>query len=100
MTLDRRPAPNRPVYQVFFSAYHFNLARHVAGLSPLPPGNLVELQAALKRVLQAGLANLPENGYDEESLDVDRPGSPAEAIIVLEYDDPRAVDFRNSLRTW
>lgn len=28
------------------------------------------------------------------------PGSPGERIIQLERDDPRAVDFRNSLRTW
>ncbi len=29
-----------------------------------------------------------------------RPGSPDEAITQLERDDPRAIDFRNSLRTW
>lgn len=50
--------------------------------------------------VSAGLANLPEDGYDEESLDYERPGSPAESIIQLEPDDPRAIDFRNSLRTY
>lgn len=38
---------------------------------------------------------------DEDTLDnTDRPGSPLEDIIQLERDDPRAVDFRDSLRTW
>ncbi|KAI0940003.1 hypothetical protein AcV5_001226 [Taiwanofungus camphoratus] len=82
------------------SVYHYNLARFIAGPHSLPPSNLIELQAAFKRVLQAGLANLPEEGFDEESLDVDRPGSPDETITTLQYDDPRAVDFRNYLRTW
>ncbi|KAI0938058.1 hypothetical protein AcV7_003357 [Taiwanofungus camphoratus] len=86
--------------EVFFSVYHYNLARFIAGPHSLPPSNLIELQAAFKRVLQAGLANLPEEGFDEESLDVDRPGSPDETITTLQYDDPRAVDFRNYLRTW
>lgn len=61
-------------------------------------GNLTELQAAFRRVLQSGLADLPEYGYDEE--DVGRPGSPEEDIIALERNDPRAADFRNYLRTW
>jgi hypothetical protein len=33
-------------------------------------------------------------------LDDDRPGSPAEEIEKLQFDDPRATDFRNYLRTW
>lgn len=46
------------------------------------------------------MAQLPEDGGDEESLLNERPGSPEEDIIQLENDDPRAIDFRNSLRTW
>ncbi|KAI0081737.1 hypothetical protein K474DRAFT_1612892 [Panus rudis PR-1116 ss-1] len=84
--------------EVLFSVYHYNLARFISGPSPNGPGNLAELQAAFKRVLQAGLSFLPEDGPDEE--EGDRPGSPAEEITTLEYSDPRAVDFRNYLRTW
>jgi hypothetical protein len=83
--------------QVFFSVYHCHLAHHISGPSPYGPGELLEIQAAYRRLLKAGLSGLPENGDDEES---DRPGSPEETIIQLERDDPRAVDFRNSLRTW
>ncbi|KAI0638154.1 hypothetical protein C8Q77DRAFT_414283 [Trametes polyzona] len=86
--------------EVFFSVYHYNLTSFISGPSPTGPGNLHELQAVFKRVLQAGLASLPEEGFDEETLDVDRPGSPAETLTVLDYNDPRAVDFRNYLRTW
>lgn len=78
--------------------YHYHLARFIAGPSPNGHGNLIELQAALKRVLQAGLAFLPVDGPDEE--EGNRPGSPAEAITQLERDDPRAIDFRNNVRTW
>jgi len=75
------------------------LARFISTVAN-SPGNIIELQSAFKRVLQAGLANLPEDGFDEESLDVDRPGSPAETIELLHPSDPRAVDFRTNLRTW
>ncbi|KZT12486.1 uncharacterized protein LAESUDRAFT_668166 [Laetiporus sulphureus 93-53] len=86
--------------EVFFSVYHYNLTSFITGPHSLPPNKLSELQKAFTRVLQSGLADLPEDGFDEESLDVDRPGSPAEEIITLQYDDPRAADFRNNLRTW
>lgn len=52
------------------------------------------------RLLKAGLADLPEDGGDEESLFVSRPGSPEESIVQLEKHDPRAIEFRNSLRNW
>ena len=83
---------------MFFSVYHYHLARCIRGPPPDGPTNLNELQAVFRRVLQSGLADLPEYGYDEE--DVGRPGSPEEDIITLERNDPRAVDFRNYLRTW
>jgi len=86
--------------EVFFSVYHYNLATFISGPHSLPPNKLSELQKAFTRVLQSGLADLPEEGFDEETLDAERPGSPAEDIITLQYDDPRAVDFRNYLRTW
>jgi hypothetical protein len=61
---------------------------------------MVELQTAFMRVLKAGLASLPEDGFDEETLATERPGSPAETIEQLEHDDPRAVEFRDVLRNW
>lgn len=79
--------------------HHYNLSRFIASSSPNGSGNLAELQAAFRRVLKAGLAPLsPDDGSDEEVGN--RPGSPAEDIIAMEFNDPRAVDFRNYLRTW
>ena len=86
---------------MFFSVYHYNLEIFVSGPSPIQPGNIVDLQAAFRRVLKAGLTSLPEDGpYDDKTLDFDRPGSPAEFITALTFDDPRAVDFRSYMRTW
>ncbi|KAJ8519372.1 hypothetical protein ONZ45_g3679 [Pleurotus djamor] len=86
--------------EVFFSVYHFHLSKQVAAQKPHPAGNLEELRAAYVRVVKSGLFSFPEDGFDEESLNVDRPGSPAEHIVQLEHDDPRAEDFRRVLRTW
>nr|VWO95213.1 Cellulose-growth-specific protein [Ganoderma boninense] len=86
--------------EVFFSVYHYNLASFISRPSPNGSGDLHELRRAFHRVLQAGLASLPEEGYDEETLDVDRPGSPEETVTNLDFEDPRAIDFRNYLRTW
>jgi len=83
--------------QVLFSIYHYYLALRISGASPSGSGELTEIEAAFKRMLKTGLANLPEDGGDEES---ERPGSPGEDIIQLQRDDPRAIDFRNTLRTW
>lgn len=66
----------------------------------MPGGNVEDLQIAQERLLKAGLANLSEDDYDEENLHDERPGSPAETIEQLKFDDPRAVDFRNYLRIW
>ncbi|KDQ56378.1 hypothetical protein JAAARDRAFT_36545 [Jaapia argillacea MUCL 33604] len=86
--------------EVFFSIHQLQLARFVSTTPPKPPGNLLEIQAAFSRILQCGLASLPEDGFDEETLDDERPGSPAEHLTQLEPSDPRAIDFRNSLRAW
>ncbi|KAI0034072.1 hypothetical protein K488DRAFT_77450 [Vararia minispora EC-137] len=88
------------VAEVFFSVHYASCSRLVSGPCLIPSGDMRELQVTFTRVLKAGLANLPEEGYDEETLPVTRPGSPAEDIVQLEKDDPRAIDFRNSLRTW
>lgn len=74
--------------------------RRVAGPSSISPRHPDELQVAFTRMLKTGLANLPEDGGDIETLDTVRPGSPAEAVEQLARHDPRAIDFRNSVRTW
>ncbi|KAG9317401.1 hypothetical protein JVU11DRAFT_1600 [Chiua virens] len=83
--------------EALFSVYHLSLVRSVSGLPNNPPRNLVELQAGFLRVLRTGLADL---SIDEESLNVDRPGSPAEQLVQLQPDDPRAIDFRECMRAW
>ncbi|KAK7060561.1 hypothetical protein VNI00_001327 [Paramarasmius palmivorus] len=88
------------IFEVAFSVYHYNLVRQVAKPCIHPAGKLSDLQVAFSRVLKSGLADLPEDGFDEETTDEPRPGSPAEEIVQLEPDDPRAIDFRNALRTW
>jgi len=81
--------------------YYYNLAKLISGPSPIQPANILDLQTAFRRVLQSGLASLPEDGpYDDETLDFDHPGSPAEFTTALTFDDPRAVDFRSYFRTW
>ena len=74
--------------------------RRVAGPSLIGPRHADELRVAFTRMLKTGLANLPEDEGDIETLDTVRPGSPAEAIEQLARHDPRAIDFRNSIRTW
>lgn len=92
--------PARSVHhspQVFFSIHHYNLVRSVSGPPKKGPGNLSDLQAGFERVLRTGLANLT---VDEETLDVFRPGSPAEQLAQLKPDDPRAIEFRECMRAW
>jgi hypothetical protein len=86
--------------EVGFSIHYLCLVWRVSGPSPHGPGDAAEIRTAFIRLLKTGLANLPEDGGDQESLVVERPGSPEEAIIQLERHDPRAIDFRHSLRTW
>ncbi|PPQ94006.1 hypothetical protein CVT25_009854 [Psilocybe cyanescens] len=86
--------------EAIFSLYHYHLARCVSGPSPYGPGDPDEIQVAYIRLLKAGLAGLPEDGGDIETLLIKRPGSPAETITQLERHDPRAIDFRHCLRTW
>jgi hypothetical protein len=45
-----------------------------------------------------GMAQLPLEGPDEESDEHIRPSSLEESFVQLEYNDPRAMDFRFSLR--
>ncbi|KAJ6598984.1 hypothetical protein DFH09DRAFT_1021686 [Mycena vulgaris] len=88
------------ICEVFFSVYHYHLVTLASAPWKHGPGDIAQLQIAFTRVLKTGLADLPEDGYDEESLDVDRPASPMESITQLELHDPRSIDFRNVIRTW
>ncbi|KAH0839869.1 hypothetical protein J3R83DRAFT_820 [Lanmaoa asiatica] len=83
--------------EVFFSVYHYNLVRSISGLPPTGTRNLAELQASFERVLKTGLADLT---VDEESLDTERPSSPAEHLVQLQPHDPRAIEFRECMRAW
>ncbi|KAF9446937.1 hypothetical protein P691DRAFT_761187 [Macrolepiota fuliginosa MF-IS2] len=86
--------------EVFFSVYHVQLARQISPPTTIGPGDALEIKTAYARLLKTGLASLPEDGGDEESLLISRPGSPEESLVQLERSDPRAIDFRNSLRNW
>ncbi|KIJ56873.1 hypothetical protein M422DRAFT_23007 [Sphaerobolus stellatus SS14] len=102
--------------EVVFSVYHTLLARRVTAAPSPPPPDLPILQAALTRVLQAGMAGLHDHkaptlepiegiSQDEEQDakergSVPRMMSPLEPVIQLEFDDPRAKDFRDYMRTW
>ncbi|KAG9081089.1 hypothetical protein FRC07_014647, partial [Ceratobasidium sp. 392] len=70
--------------------------------SVLPQYDLLYLRNLFTRILQTGLAPAyPDTDDDiEDEAAGDRPGSPAEAIDRLEWDDARAIDFRQRLRTW
>lgn len=99
-----RPVPSDPYMkhstsssQVFFSVYHYNLVLSISGPPRSGERNLAELQAGFQRVLKTGLADL---AVGEESLGVDRPGSPAEQLTQLQPDDPRAIEFREYMRAW
>lgn len=85
---------------MLFSVYHYVLYKFVDGPCPIPPGNPEELILAFKRIAQSGLTGLPNDGNDEETLDVSRPGSPAENIEKISRTDPRAIDFQNQFRNW
>ncbi|CAK5275613.1 unnamed protein product [Mycena citricolor] len=79
--------------QVLFSIYHYYLYCFISAPWKHGSGNISQLQIAFERVLKAGLASV-------DGGSIRRPGSPAEPITQLESDDPRAIDFRDSLRTW
>lgn len=91
------------IIETIFFVYHTAVARKLRRKpSVLPQYDLHHLRNLFTRILQTGLAPLyPDNDDDvEDEAAGDRPGSPAESIDRLEWDDPRAVDFRHRLRTW
>lgn len=89
--------------QVIFSIYYCYLARRVSGSAPFATGAPKDIQIAYSRLLKAGLRGnrLPSEGGDLETLALDdRPESLAETIAQLDRHDPRAIEFRHSLRNW
>ncbi|KZS98053.1 hypothetical protein SISNIDRAFT_436884 [Sistotremastrum niveocremeum HHB9708] len=86
--------------EVAFSIYHLYLHRVVDGPSPVIMSDFMTLQAAFHRILQTGLAHLSESDDPLHPEHGHRPTSPAETLVQLDKDDPRAVDFRDRLRTW
>ncbi|KDQ53188.1 hypothetical protein JAAARDRAFT_183518 [Jaapia argillacea MUCL 33604] len=89
--------------EIIFSLYHSRLARRVSEVVPNPRTQLVELQSTFSRVLQTGLVSLPDDGYDHLTLTHPSQGSTQRIelhTMKLNFEDPRAVDFRNYLRTW
>ncbi|KZT62135.1 hypothetical protein CALCODRAFT_505727 [Calocera cornea HHB12733] len=92
----RRALLGWAVVEAVFSIYHAHLARSIQTLRPVTPDDLVTLRRIFLRVLQAGLQPAPALAQG----DMARPESPMEHVERLEADDPRAVDFRNRIRTW
>lgn len=86
--------------KVLFSVHHYDLVRSISGPPSNSPRNLEDAKTAFIRVLKCGLANVAEGNIDEESVDEAMPSSPAEPIVRLRVDDPRALDFRTSIRAW
>lgn len=85
---------------MLFSLYHWSLVDNLARRpAKIEQAEISHLRSLFNRILHVGL-------YDKQ-----RPGTPPENyngdtdlkvqdIPALAFDDPRAVDFRNSLRTW
>ncbi|CAE6365280.1 unnamed protein product [Rhizoctonia solani] len=89
--------------ETLFCIYHTVVAANLRKKpSVLPPYELHHLRNLFTRILQTGLAPLYPDADDDIEDDAagSRPGSPAESIDKLEWDDPRAVDFRQRLCTW
>ncbi|KZO94903.1 hypothetical protein CALVIDRAFT_538666 [Calocera viscosa TUFC12733] len=96
------------VVEAIFSIYHAHLARSIQPLRPSTPDDLATLRLMYLRVLQAGLSPAPASASDPATAapdalaqgDMARPDSPMEHVERLKEDDPRAVDFRDRIRTW
>jgi len=91
------------IIETIFFIYHTAVTRKLRNTpAVLPQYDLYHLRSLFTRVLQTGLAPVyPETGDDlEDEAAGSRPGSPAESIERLEWNDPRAVDFRHRMRTW
>lgn len=98
--------------EVVFFLYYRRLAHRVTKTPPLAPTDLRVLQAAFARVLKAGMGRMAELKHElevnpkdkqedkQERGGVLRPLNPVESIVQLAFEDPRAKDFREYMRTW
>lgn len=104
------------ILEVVFSVYYHLLANRISTTIPEPHAiELDTLSSAFKRILQAGMAGLPlgselepltdQVAFDEEQSAKERgsvppSNSPLYSIETLKFDDPRAKDHREYMRTW
>ncbi|KAF8529187.1 hypothetical protein BU17DRAFT_37601 [Hysterangium stoloniferum] len=84
--------------EVVFSIYYYALSRRVMASPPPPPAGVEVLQAAFARVLKTEMVGVPE--VDSSLHQSSSIPSPLESVEQLDFDDPRAKDFRNYMCTW
>lgn len=82
--------------EVAFSVYHYRLYTSIAGTPAPTPVDIHLLRKCLSRVLEAGLTQVVAAPDDKTAAAPD----PMAIFEPLRFDDPRAVDFRDRLRTW
>ncbi|KIY74048.1 hypothetical protein CYLTODRAFT_416320 [Cylindrobasidium torrendii FP15055 ss-10] len=85
--------------EVVFNIYYRYLVRQLDVPTTTPIRTVEELEETLSRVLKAGLIS-PDVRPDKVADGAARPASPWEDVAELDYNDPRACDFRHAFRTW
>ncbi|KAF9478994.1 hypothetical protein BDN70DRAFT_807742 [Pholiota conissans] len=88
--------------EVVFTIYHYRLACHISDKLPFATGEPTDIRIAFIRLLKAGLAKIPSDGGELETLLADQPVNLVSEIPIVQLDrhDPRAIAFRHTLRTW
>ena len=85
---------------MFFSLHHSFLVDKLARRpARIDQAEISHLRSLFYRVLHVGLDDKPRSGGPPTYCNGDAELN-FEDIPTLAFDDPRAVDFRNSLRTW
>ena len=80
--------------------YYFILWRGIRISRAIAPSKVDEFQLTVQRVAQAGLYDLLESSALGDVRNEHTRVSSTPTIPQLVPHDPRAIDFRNSLRTW
>ena len=80
--------------------YYTVRTNQVSAPAPNSPNDVSIAKDALRRAMKAGMSASTDGDTSTAMIGVDRPASPEEETIQLEHDDPRAIDFRNCVRTW
>ncbi|KAF9471670.1 hypothetical protein BDN70DRAFT_550661, partial [Pholiota conissans] len=88
--------------EVVFTIYHCHLACCISNKPPFATGEATDIRIAFIRLLKAGLAKIPSNGGELETLLVDQPVNLVSEIPIVQLDchDPRTIAFRHTLHTW